>query len=283
MGSTDGNTEATPLAEPDLEKIKVETAQAQLRKLNLEIENLETGNDLESRLTRLIPLITAVISILGFWWGVHVFLEQQEKDRVTRELDRISRDETQYRASYEQLLQYSSNPNMTLSQVIFVRESINQLIDSLYPLKTKSNENRIEKEKLQTAIVDLINKDCDFTQTRQVRFDIVALQKWAEYHSALEGGNNSSVVSKYLQALRDLEAKNPGYLESVRQIQYDEYQDPESPLMEPYRSLIEGFGCHLEFLTPEQRAKAIAGFRKATNNPLLTADLFAESRALCRQ
>jgi hypothetical protein len=275
--------DASNVAQPSLETINSEIAQAQLQKLNLEIENLRAGTDWESRITRSIPLLTAVVSILGFLWGIHVFNQQQELDRVTRETDRISRDQAQYRASYEQLLQYSSNPNMTLAQALFLRQSINSLIDSLYPPDKNTEANKKEKERLQEAIVDVINRDCDFTQARQVRFDMLALEKWGEYQSPLEAtSRNTVIVGKYLQALRDLQNKDPNYLKSLRAIQYDEYPE-ELPLSEPYRSLIEGFGCHVSRLAPEQRAKAIDGFRKATDNPVLTADLFAESRALCQQ
>lgn len=268
------------------EKINLEIAQSQLRKLDLEIQNLESGSDWEARVTRLIPLITAIISIIGFGWGITVYLKQQEKDRVTRDLERKSNDQKQYRAGYEQLLQFSSNQNMTVAQVLFLRQTLYSLIDSIYPPDNEGHPsvaNINEKTKLQNAIFDLINKDCDFTQTRQVQFEIAALQNWNDYQKTLEGGRNGSVVSKYLQALRDLRSKNPGYLESLRETNYDEYQEPQAPLMEPFRSVIEGFSCHLNLLTAEQRNKAIEGFRRATNNPPLTADLFPESGTLCPQ
>lgn len=268
------------------EKIDLEIAQSQLRKLKLEIKNLDSGSNWESRITRLIPLVTALISIGGFLWGINVYLKQQERDRVTKELERTSSDQKQYSAGYEQLLQFSSNQNMTVAQVLFLRQRLYSLIDSIYPPNPEgqpSPENLSEKARLQTAIYNLINKDCDFTQTRQVQFEIAALHNWDDYHKTLEGGRNTSLLSKYLQALRDLKSKNPGYLESLREINYDEDADPQAPLMEPYRSVIEGFSCHLNLLTPEQRTKAIEGFSRATNNPLLTADLFPETREWCPQ
>src|SRR5438552_941209 len=98
--------------ESQLQKVNLETAKVQLQKLNLEIEDLKEERNWEERIARFIPIITAVISIAGFLWGVVLFRNQQEKDRITREADQISRDMNQYRTSYEQLLQFSSNQNI---------------------------------------------------------------------------------------------------------------------------------------------------------------------------
>src|SRR2546422_4355901 len=142
---------------------------AQLQKLNLEIEDLRAERNWEERIARFIPIITAVISIAGFLWGVVLFRNQQERDRITREADQISRDMNQYRTSYEQLLQFSSNQNMSVARVLSLRQDLDALIDSLYPAEKNPKENQIQKDRLRASIYDLISKDFDFTQTRQVK------------------------------------------------------------------------------------------------------------------
>jgi hypothetical protein len=262
-----------PSAEAELETIKLETAKAQLRKLNLEIKDLQAARSRGERISRFIPLITAVISIAGFLWGVVIYVNQQESDRKTREADQISRDLTRYRASYEELLQFSSNQNMTVARVLALREDLDALIDSLYPSTTHKDENQRQKDQLRNGIYDLLSKDFDFTETRQVKFDLAALQKWVDYQKGLEGNLNSSITEKYLKALGDLRYKNPGVLENIRMTEGDGYQDPESVVGEPYRSVIEGFVCHFNLLPDDQKTVMRTKFGNVTYNKTLAADL----------
>ena len=256
-----------------LEKINLETAMAQLQKLNLEIEDLRAERNWEERIARFIPIITAVISIAGFLWGVVLFRDQQERDRITREADQVSRDMSQYRTSYEQLLQFSSNQNMTVARVLSLRQDLDALIDSLYPAEKNPKENQLQKDRLRASIYDLISKDFDFTQTRQVQFDIAALQNWDDYKKGLEGTLNVSITERYLQALGDLRYKNPRVFEQIRVNDSDEYQEPDTLIGNPYRSVIEGFVCHLDRFSADQKMLEIKKFGGVTENKLLAAQL----------
>jgi hypothetical protein len=267
-------------AKAERDDINFKIAAAELEKLNLQIQELKPRRKWSEQLGAVIPIITATISIAGFLLGVVIFSKQQEKDRITREADQISRDQAQYRSDYEQLLQFSSNQNMTVSRVLFLQEDLNNLIDSIYPANQKLVDNQREKEKLAKSIFNLIHKDCDFTQTRQVQFDIVAMRDSVGYQKGLKGSQSSLVIPKYLAALRELQSKNPRELENIRKIEYDEFQEPEALLGDPYRSIIEGFGCHLALLTDDERAKAIRGFTSITKNPILSADLFSPGSGL---
>jgi hypothetical protein len=249
-------------------------AAAELEKLRLEIQDLQPKPKWSQRIGRLIPIITAAISIAGFLWGVLLFSEQQEKDRLTREAEQISRDQALYRSNYEQLLQFSSNQNMTVARVLFLEQDLNNLIDSIYPPKEKPAENKREKDKLTASIFNLIHKDCDFTQARQVQFDMAALRDSVGYQKGSEGSQSSLVIPRYLQALRDLQIKNPGYIEKIRKVESDEFQETDALIGDPYKSLIDGFGCHLSLLTADERARALKNFTNITRNPILTAQLF---------
>jgi hypothetical protein len=261
--------------ESELETIKLATAKAQLKKLNLEIENLQVGRSRGERLTRFIPIITALISIAGFMWGVLLYRNQQESDRKTREADQISRDLSRYRTSYDELLQFSSNQNMTVARVLALRQDLDGLIDSLYPVDKNQDENRRQKDRLKSSIYDLISKDFDFTQTRQVQFDIAALQNWVDYKKGLEGNLNFWITDKYLKALGDLRYKNPGVLESIKLNEGEEYPDPENAIGEPYRSVIEGFVCHFNLLSDKEQTIMKTKFGNVTYNQTLAADLAA--------
>jgi len=232
-----------------LEETKRKTAMAELRKLELEIEVLERGRDWEGRIARFVPIITAVISIGGFMLGLYIFGNQQARERQAREDDRRSRELSDYRTGNEQLLLFSSNDKMTIARVLALKQDLDALKDSLYvdPKQKKAQETR-----LTGSICNLIARDFDFTQPRQVTFDIAALQNWDEYKNGLadtlnkDGTGktvNQSIIDKYLQVVRELELKQPGVFADVNL--FAGAGDPEILLSEPHRSVIYGFACHI--------------------------------------
>lgn len=256
------------------ENLDLEFQKAQLQKLRLEIASLKPKRRWYEELARYIPLITAVLSIAGFLWGVVLFLNQQEKDRKTREEDRISRDLMQYRTSYEQLLQFSSNPNVTVQRVLFLRDDIDRLIDSL---NTDPEVRQREKAKLKATIFSLITRECDFTQAKHVRLDIAALQEWADYHDDLKTTPKKHYINKYINAIGYLHTRDPKYIETAEynpQTGFTESQAPSEPLAVSFASLIEGFRCHLQLLEEKDQETQINAFERVTRNPFLTADLF---------
>jgi hypothetical protein len=197
--------------ETELQKINLELAKRQLQKLNLEIAALKPKRSGPAVIVPYIPTIMALLSIAGFIWGVWLFLNQQERDRKTREEERISRDLTQYRNSYEQLLQFSSNPNITVQRVLFLRDDIDHLIDSIYPPDKRPDA----RARLKGNIFSLITKECDFTQTRHVQLDIAALEQWKDYEKDLKETPNKTYINKYIRAIQYLHTRDPKYIESV--------------------------------------------------------------------
>lgn len=270
---------STHSAETQPNDIDKEIAAAELQKLKLEIKNLEAERRWLSHVGRLIvPMMTAMVSVLGFWWGIHVFSSQQEKDRLTREAERVTLQRNQYRAGYEQLLQFSSNPNMTVAQALSLQKELNSLIDSIYDLNSTDDEaekeklkrdGEAEKAKVTDGILALVYNDCDFTQTRNVQLDKAALRDWVGYKENLKGG---IVLDRYLQALKDLQSKDPSYMPSIRGTERGDDQDPE-PLKDPYRSVIDGFICHYNLLSDNEKTAARLRFGRITKNPYLAADL----------
>jgi hypothetical protein len=243
-----------------LDAIKLQTAKAELEKLNLEIAELKRGRGLEGRIVRFIPIITALISIAGFITGLLIFVSQQTQDRRARAEERKSRELNDYRTGYEQILLFSSNDKMTIARVLALKQDLDALKDSLYSDKEKVEQ----KERLQESICVLISKDFDFGQPRLVAFDIAALQKWKEYQDGLkqtlnpDGTGetvNESIIDKYLQVIRELEMKEPGTLKNTDVSTGS--TDPQIILKEPQRSAVNGFACHVNLLQTEQKNQKI--------------------------
>lgn len=243
--SSEHNSSTTSLEEI---KLKRETAEAELRKLKLEIKELERSS-FARYVPIIVPIITAFISIGGLLLAVFIFGIQQAKERQTREDDRRSRELNDYRTGNEQLLLFSSNDKMTIARVLALKQDLDALKDSLY---VKAEEKEVQEKRLTGSICNLIARDFDFTKPRQVTFDIAALQNWDEYKNGLaatlskDGTGktvNQSIIDKYLQVVRDLELNQPGVFKDVN---LDEGAgDPEILLSEPHRSVIYGFACHI--------------------------------------
>jgi hypothetical protein len=273
MPDSDAN-DIKPVDTP-AQNIEQDLKQAQLDKLKLEIKDLIPQRKWHEKLVPYIPLLTVVLSFAGFGWGVLTFVNQQEDDRRTREEERISRDQAQYRASYEQLLQFASNPNISVQRVLFLRDDIDRLIDSLF----RPEDREAERKKLRLAISGLIVRECDFTQAKHVRLDIAALQEWKDYEDELKSVPNKKYLNKYLNAIAYLHTRDPRYIETAEfnpQTGFTESQAPKEPLALAFASLIEGFNCRLQLIKqndPERQAQ-IDAFERVTKNPYLTADVF---------
>jgi len=92
---------ATNQLENDLETEQIENNLKieQLEKLRLEIDGLKNKNVWDNSLGKWIPVITALIAVAGFLWGIYVYNAQQakaEKERIEaadqREKDRQQAD-----------------------------------------------------------------------------------------------------------------------------------------------------------------------------------------------
>ncbi len=244
-----------PSTFPPEEEISRKKAKAELEKLELEVDELKRGGTWEGRIVRFIPIITAVISIGGFILGVIIFTDQQAREREAREQDRKSREINDYRTGYEQLLLFSSNEKMTVARVLALKDDIDALQADLYQGVDAQEK---EKARVMGSICNLIARDFDFTQPRQVTFDIAAMQNWREYKDGLiatlgpDGQTvNDSILDKYLQVFRDLESKEPGAFKNVN---VDKGAvDPEIVLKDPQRSVINGFACHLDLLADQSK------------------------------
>ncbi len=262
------SSEANSIA-ASLEEIKLKTAKAELQKLELEITELQQARSRGGRIVRFIPIITALISIAGFMTGLLIFVSQQVQDRKAREEDRRSRELNDYRNGYEQLLLFSSNNKMTIARVIALKQDLDALKDSLY---VKDEQQKKDQERrLRESICILISKDFDFNQPRQVAFDIAALQEWPEYQLGLvetlhkDGTGetvNESIIHKYLQVIRELEAKEPGVFKNtdVR----EGGADPEILLKEPQRSVVNGFACHINLPQNNKKDQEVDTFEQFT-------------------
>lgn len=267
-GTTEPTSSENNSSTTSLEEINSKRAMAELRKLELEIEELRRGRTWEARIGRFVPIITALISIAGFMSGLLIFGLQQAKDRDARMADVRSRSLTDYRTSFEQLLLFPSNDNMTIARVLALKQDLDELKDNLYADQKQKDQ---QEQRLTGSVCNLIARDFDFTKPRQVTFDIAAMQNWPEYQRGLvvtlnsDGTGetvNDAIIAKYLRVVYELEAKEPGVYRNADPT--TNVADPEILIKEPQRSVINGFACHIKLLEAAKRAEQADEFDRLT-------------------
>ena len=93
-------------------------------------------------------------------WRIYIgrynFYYQQAREREAREQDRKSRQITDYRTGYEQLLLFSSNEKMTVARVLALKDDLDALQADLYQ---DVNAREGERARVMGSICNLIARD----------------------------------------------------------------------------------------------------------------------------
>lgn len=86
---TAGDTPERSLQLAQLEKVQLENDK-------LKIELAERGKEKPwyHVLTQMVPIVTALVAIAGFYWGVVQYRDQQTKNRIARESQSLREEET---------------------------------------------------------------------------------------------------------------------------------------------------------------------------------------------
>jgi len=87
--TTAGDTPERALQFAQLEKIQLEN-----ERLKLELAEHRKGRPWYYKLTQMVPIITAIIAIAGFLWGVVQYRDQQIKNRLAQENQSLREAET---------------------------------------------------------------------------------------------------------------------------------------------------------------------------------------------
>lgn len=267
-------------------------SEAELEKLNLEIESLRYKNKWEHRITVYIPLVSTLLAIGGLLFGIYQFQSQQrlqqdktiaeqQKDRAAKETEQAFRIQDQIRTDVDQLLQFTSNKEITISRVIFILNDLKLLLDySADEQHTIPKKLQEQKRGITKNLVKTLEYDCDFNNPRDVEFALSIIENWDDYLEYLKSDIDTVqiFVEKYIWALQKLHAKNPEFIESL---EYDEensdfYYKGDLSFFYEFDKLENCFKKHLDLIEhkPTLKTKYIRSFQAATCNPTLTKQLF---------
>lgn len=265
-------------------------ADARLHKLTLEIQRLEGKGKPGESLKQWTPLISVLIAVGGFLFGIYQFqsqqktqqtqtIEEQQKDRRNRAVDQRIRIQSQIRADLEQLLQFPRDRQQTISKAVFLLEDLkSQLRINVDEAQDNADATANNKRMITVSLVETVEDDCNFTEPRDVDFATIVVENWDDYEQYLkeEPEKLEFILGKYIEALEHIYSISPAV---VRTAEYNPatrtyaYQggSKAAELSGHFQNTISGFRLHLALLPDEsKKAPFMKEFQAALCNPALT-------------
>lgn len=266
-------------------------AAAQLEKLRLEIDQLKTGRDWEQRTISFLPLLTVLIAVSGFLFGIYQFrnqqqahhdelMVQQQKDRAANEREQDIRIQNQINGDGQQLFRFVNDKQMTMSTVVFSLQDLDELCEFLsHGDKDKAASVR---RKISLALRETVWDECDFNSARDVQFNNNAITLWSDYLEYLktESGNLPYLIGRYKHALAALYRSSPAFF---RTLHYKEDGSWEVPMaisqsqFDLFEDLLSGIKTEIEALDDEKKKTYVKEFETTLCNPTLTQQTFGLS------
>lgn len=258
-------------------------SKAELRKLNLEIEDLKQRTRWERRVARYVAPVTVAVGLFSLLLGLYQFKTQQwtqhEQDLHERQQHRLAQEmelrksyQSQVRADLDQLLKAGPNANQTLSTTLFLLSDLKTILNSKVNDQDQMKDIFADYERDVTMnLLTRVKYDSDFSKSeRDIRFAKTVLDNWNDYRTYLKGDLDSleRVLYLHIRAIRRLHDDNPGYFEEM---EYDEEsggylvsarfekQPNEQNRYQHFQAIKEGFTKHVQLLdgNPTDNAKQL--------------------------
>ena len=259
---------------------------AQLEKLNLEIRALRDKGNWQDTFKRFSPLISVMIAVGGFLFGVFQYYKEQEKAQANEETDQRIKIQAQIHNDLDQILKFPKENGQGVSQISYLLEDIDQSIRiGVGDAEQRSGALQSEQRKKTIILYEFVVGDCDFNKQKDVKVALSILDHWSDYADYVKADNKRlrEILIKYADALFVLRKKHPCYVTQVRYAddvgeEFDEPEDcPDSdqPPLRHLEDLIIGFRRHFLFLKEDaERSNFIKDFQAATCNQTLTSQEF---------
>jgi len=259
---------------------------AQLEKLTLEIRAMKDKGNWQDTFSRFSPLISVLIAVGGFLFGVFQYYKEQEKAQVNEETDQRIKIQAQIHNDIDQILKFPKENGQGVSQISYLLEDIDQSI-RIGAGKAEQKAEGVQREQRKNTIIlyEFVVGDCDFNKQKDVKAALSILDHWSDYADYVRADNKRAreILIKYADALFDLRKKHPCYVTQVKYAddvgeEFDEPEDcPDSdqPPLRHLEDLIIGFRRHLGLLKQDtDRSNFIKDFQASTCNQTLTRQEF---------
>jgi len=187
-------------------QIQPAKAEAELRKLNLEVSALQWQNSWLGRLAQFATLGAVLVGVITVFGGLYQYYGDRQKERDLRFKELRERADNQYRADITQLLKYPTDEGQTKASAVFVLNDLANVVETGF-----QGDERSRKQSELGVLVHSIMQPPQFvaTKTRNVDFDRAALE--CEYYKEFLRENrraNLFVLSRYKEAMASLRKGN---------------------------------------------------------------------------
>jgi hypothetical protein len=269
---------------------------AQLEKLKLEIEKLkvETSGLKDKKKSRInliaySPMLSVLIAVSGFLFGVWQYYNQQQKARINEQTDQRLKVQTQIRDDLNRILKFPEDKDMTLSQIGFLLNDIDRLLKvNIGGTETEPATLQNGKKNITLNLTHLILGDCNFDRPRDAELGQEMLDQWEDCGTYLKNNKNKlrNMLGKYTDALAQLHDQAPRYISGITYNQAeDAFDEPpgasetEKSHFRHFETLVNGFSNYLKLCEDDKdfKAKAIKDFQASICNGLLTQQEFGIS------
>lgn len=267
-------------------------AAAQLEKLKLEIEQLKNNNGWEKAITSYTPLLSVLIAVGGFLFGIYQFQKQrqiqqtqilieQQKDRQTRERDQAIRIQNQIRSNVEQILLFTNDKQQTVAKVSFLLSDLKSYLE-ISAVEDLPVDSEYRKESITASFVKSVIDDCNFDEHRDVNYALTLLTYWEDYERYIRNTRALEyILYMYSEALQHIYYEDPSAIRSVRYLGNYSYTFPRgygslsTSRIFHFEDIVMGFKEHFKLLEDEKiKEKSLKNFQSSTCNDALTEALF---------
>jgi hypothetical protein len=247
----------------------------------------EKGN-WQDTLKKFSPLISVLIAVGGFLFGVFQYYKEQEKAQQNEETDQRIKIQAQIHSDLDQILKFPKDNGQGVSQISYLLEDIDQSIRLAVGSEQRSEGLQTERRKKTITLYEFVAGDCDFNKQKDVKVALAILDHWSDYADYVKADNKRlrEILIKYVDALFDLRKKHPCYVTRVRYADevgeaFDEPEDcadSDQPPLRHLEDLITGFRRHFGLLEEDtDRSNFIKDFQASTCNQTLTSQEFHTS------
>jgi hypothetical protein len=272
------------LSAAQLEKLSIE-----IEKLKLETEGLRNKTSRRINLSAYTPIVSVLIAVGGFLFGVLQYYNQQQKAQINEQTDQRLKVQAQIRDNLNQILQFPNEKGRTLSQVAFLLNDLDQSLKiKIGGVENTPQKLQEEQRKITSNLIQMLLNDCNFDEPREAEVGRVVFDNWDDCKAYLKTDSDSldDILIKYTDAMARLRDLAPSYITRVL------YSDDRTQFNEPagaseadkshlrhFETLVIGFSNYLKLAADNQQfqADAVKEFQASTCNETFTKQEFGMS------
>ncbi|HEX6190174.1 MAG TPA: hypothetical protein VFZ40_19125 [Pyrinomonadaceae bacterium] len=260
-------------------------AEGQLQKLQLEIRQLRKPRWLDPFL-QILPLVTVLVSVLGFVWTAFQYFEGQKKARSLERTQQTLKLEEQARTNLQRITQFPSDQKITRGEIEVLLIDL-QRVQTLLSAARQSDGslNYASQSEFTTEILANLVNGMSFHEPREVDFADVVLRDWSQYADYIKTNQVyvKNILAKQEDALTELRRRYPKYFAGLTMNDTGGYNEPKGATtrrneFRAFEKLMLSYEEHLKLLTDDSfRQHSIKSFQAAICNAQLTKRKFGMS------